>query len=499
MSNGYFRAIQYDLEDLLRELSAQCLAIKRGLREEQGTGAIYAAHPVATDLDSILWLRDFSSAQVDPDLRERAARVYFACVGQFLRMDLLLRDQALAQFMVEARVQVGNQAISLAEMEGWLMTEEDFSRRETVLRGARPLFQKASLIKAKIWEAMANILREDFGYQDYLHFFQEKKGIDLGSLAGECRDFLYATEGLYRERVLPWVESRLGKPAASVNHLHMLRLMQWDGMTAASQDSGVPRLIKAVLEGLDLEAALGRRIHLDAEARQGKSSISRCVPLSVPEEIYVTLTPMGGFSDLEAALHELGHALQLAHADPALEYPYRHLPRSYGLTECFGFLMEGLAREPEFLARQAHLPESEVETLCAQRRVKQLYVIRRYAGKLLFEREFLPKGEWLNWVDYPKWMGLATGLAHEPVEALMDLGEELYAADYLRAWAAEVLLRKHLRDGFGPRWFLSREAGKFLRELWSRGERYGLEELLSFLGLEPPRMGILAEEVSQGA
>lgn len=492
MDNGYFRAIQYDLEDLLRELSTQCLEIKRGLKEEQQTGAIYASHPVATDLGSILWLKSFASEQPDPDTRERAIRTYFACVGQFLRMDLLLRDQALAQFMLEAKVQVGAHTVSLAEMEAWLMSQEDFSKRETALLGARPLFQKASLMKAKIWEGLSSILQEDFGYRGYLQFFEEKKAVDLGALAAECMDLLDITREHYIQKVIPWIESRLGKPAEAVSHLHMLRLMQSDSLALVTGERETLKAVRALLDGLGFGDVLGTRIHLDAESRQGKTTLSRCVPLKVPHEIHVTLKPLGGLSDWEAALHELGHALQLAHADPNLEYPYRHLPRSYALTECFGFLMEGVSRDQEFLAIQAGLSDKEAEAICFERSAKRNYVIRRYAGKLLFEREFLGKARWCDWTGYPRWLGLATSMKHEPFEALLDLEEELYSADYLRAWAGEVLLREYLKENFGTRWFHSREAGKFLRALWSRGERLGLEELLSSLGLGEPGLKILA-------
>lgn len=497
MDNGYFRAVQYDLEELLRELSTQCLEIKRGLKKEQQTGAIYASHPVATDLESILWLKGFALEQADPDTRERAIRTYFACVGQFLRMDLLLREQALAQFMLEAKVQLDNQTVTLAEAEGWLMRQENFLKREALLAGARPLFQKASLIKAKIWEGLSCILQEDFGYKGYLEFMEEKKAADLGALAAECVDLLDATRQHYTQGVIPWIESRLGRPAAAVSHLHMLRLLQQDSSSLATGEKETLKAIEALLNGLGFGGVLGTRIHLDVEPREGKSALSRCVPLSVPDDIHVTLKPMGGLSDWEAALHELGHALQLAHADPELEYPYRHLPRSYALTECFGFLMEGVACDPEFLAVQAGLSDKEIEAISLERSAKRSYVIRRYAGKFLFEKEFLDGGRWFDWNGYPRWLGLATSMKCEPWEALVDLEEEFYSADYLRAWAGEVLLRAYLVKNFGTRWFLSREAGEFLRELWSMGERFGLEEVLSSLGLGAPRLAILKENFTK--
>ena len=41
---------------------------------------------------------------------------------------------------------------------------------------------------------------------------------------------------------------------------------------------------------------------------------------------------------------------------------------------------------------------------------------------------------------------------------------------YLRAWALEAQLARHLRERFGRAWFAERRAGSLLRELWSEGQ-----------------------------
>lgn len=488
-------ALQYDLEQLLEELSQQCLAMKRGLAEKQRTGAIYASHPVATDLESILSVREFWQKEPDPDIREQAARVYYSAVAQFIRMDLLLRDEALAQFMMEAGVRVNGRSVTLAEMQGWLLAEDDHDTRESLLVASRPLVEKASIMKAAIWEGAASILQEDFGYRDHLHFYEEKKGLEVFPLAQECLGLLLKTDQTYEQRLLPWAEATLGKEASSVSHLHMMRLLQLDPSPSGMALGGVLPVVEKMSEVLGFSEALRSRIRLDQEPRPGKSPLSRCVPLKVPQEIHVVLRSLGTLADMEAALHELGHAFQLAHAQPSLPYPYRHLPRSYALSECFGFLMEGLIREPEFLTRHTGLSRQEAERVCSWNDSKRLYVVRRYAGKLLFAQEFLSKGDWLDWSAYPRWLARATGFSHEPQEALMDLEEELYCADYLKAWAGETVLRRHLKEMFGPLWFESRRAGDYLKGLWAEGEKWDLEELVEYVGRGPLGLDPLVDEL----
>ena len=48
----------------------------------------------------------------------------------------------------------------------------------------------------------------------------------------------------------------------------------------------------------------------------------------------------------------------------------------------------------------------------------------------------------------------------------------------LRSWAVEAQLRDHLRSEFGDEWFMRREAGSLLRELWELGQRPTADELV---------------------
>jgi|GEM_PF-1671828 len=496
MGSGYLEAILLDLEALLRELSEQCLAIKKGFSETQRTGAIFASHPVATDLDSILWLRDYASKEEDGDLRERAWRAYFSCVAQFVKMDLLLREEALSQFSREAAVMIGQERISLAEMENWLMNEPDFHRRQALIASASPVIKRASSMKRALWQGTEDILKEDFGFESYLDFCQMKKPYDLQSLKQEAEELLHSTAELYRREVLQWISRTTGKDPSELSHLHMLRILNADSLGYPMTESQILKVLEDLLEPLGLWEQVGRSIRLDAASRPGKAATSRCVPLRVPQEIHVMLQPNGGLSSLEAALHEMGHALQLAHADPSLPYPYRHLPRSYSLSECFAFLFDGLTGNPGFLMDYLGLSQEEAVSQSLEKGLKRLYVVRRYAGKLLFQLLYFSQGEdERDLSSYRLLMGRATGLRYEPEEALMELEEDLYSADYLRAWAGEVILREHLRSLFGECWYASRDAGEYLKLLWSSGEREDLELLTRKIGCSPLETKVLSKDL----
>lgn len=83
-------------------------------------------------------------------------------------------------------------------------------------------------------------------------------------------------------------------------------------------------------------------------------------------------------------------------------------------------------------------------------------------------------------------------------DALSDLDDGFYVADYLRAWALEVLVREHLKTRFGNRWWSSRAAGALLRELWATGSEYSADEIAAELGLGPICFEPLADDLRRG-
>jgi hypothetical protein len=76
-----------------------------------------------------------------------------------------------------------------------------------------------------------------------------------------------------------------------------------------------------------------------------------------------------------------------------------------------------------------------------------------------------------------------------PERYLEDVDDAFYVAGYLRAWIFERQLANFLLEEFGEGWYESREAGSFLRSLWSIGMRDPADELartrIGARGLDP--------------
>jgi len=64
----------------------------------------------------------------------------------------------------------------------------------------------------------------------------------------------------------------------------------------------------------------------------------------------------------------------------------------------------------------------------------------------------------------------------------------LYCTQYLSSYFFEAQLRATLKERFGEEWFSDPRAGRFLKELWSTGGKYDVEEVvkrLGYSGLDP--------------
>jgi stalled ribosome rescue protein Dom34 len=79
----------------------------------------------------------------------------------------------------------------------------------------------------------------------------------------------------------------------------------------------------------------------------------------------------------------------------------------------------------------------------------------------------------------------ATKINYKPESYLLDVDSGLYAADYVRAWCFEVMIRKKLEEKHGKNWFEKKESGEFLKEMWKWGSSgKSVNELAKMIGYE---------------
>jgi hypothetical protein len=150
------------------------------------------------------------------------------------------------------------------------------------------------------------------------------------------------------------------------------------------------------------------------------------------------------------------------------------------VTEGWAVLLEHLTGEPAWLQRRLDVPRPH--EFAAEGATQLLWLVRRYCAKLLYELELHAAADPTALRPrYAELLGDALRVPPSDSDYLADVDGGFYASQYLRAWAFEAQLRMFLREAFGNAWFMRRDAGSLLRELWSEGQKPTADEILQDL------------------
>ncbi len=453
-----------------------------GLDESYEIEPIYARHAELFQRASVEALRDAVQAATpeSESWRRLSMLLEFASEGlvgqrsKSIESELALRETRLS-------IEVEGERMGFRQSTVIQANEPDADRRGAIER-ARLAVTAAELnpLYLELLEHQHAIARE-LGYQSYKTMYAELKRIDLDALHEQTAAFAAATELRYPELVDPELRRALGYGFDSLRHADLPRFFRSPHEDAWFRaERSLPSLLATLRElGLDPEGQPG--VVFDTARRPNKSPRAFCAPVRVPAEVYLVIAPIGGREDYSALFHEGGHTEHYAHVDPALPFEFRHFGDN-SVTEAYAFLFMHLIDDPGWLER--HLGIDEPGPLISDGRAQRLSYLRRYCGKLAYERELhggaAGASERLP-ARYAQHLGAALQVAWPTETYLADVDAGFYCACYLRAWALETYLRAHLRQRFGPAWFAEPEAGGALRDLWALGQRLGPEELLAQL------------------
>jgi hypothetical protein len=338
-------------------------------------------------------------------------------------------------------------------------------------------------------------LCRSLGWPSYAAAYAELRALDLDQLAGQCANFLEATQDVYSSAADP----RLGQvelpPLGELRRSDLPRFFRAADLDAAFPGDRLVASFADTVGGLGIDLRGQANVHLDAEPRRTKSPRAFCSTPRVPDEVYLVIAPTGGRDDYGALFHEGGHAEHYANTDPGLAFEFRHLGDN-SVTESFAFLFEHLVEDRDWLRHQLGVedPGPAVE----HARAVKLVIVRRYAAKLAYELALHGRSAKLSEMPgrYSELLTEAIRVPWPRASWLADVDGGFYAACYLRAWALETHWRAALEERFGSRWFASPEAGEWLRSLWRRGQRLDAAELLAETLSGELDLAVIAAEVA---
>jgi hypothetical protein len=469
------------LEQFYESLNRDLLSTYSGIGKPVGTTALYSDYSDLFSLEAICEME--SEMKQTPDSfasrRRSLDRLHRCAMEHNLDSSTSQIDQEIRALERQRRVEWDGRRTSISEVPSLLSREVDAEKRRSLnsiyTSGLRELESLRRERLALLRDAAARL-----GFTNPLNAGQNISGVPYDDLSKQLDGLLSETESLYLDQMNTSLLSTLG---LSVHETRQFDLGYWRRMGESWKSYQPDRMLPAVEETiarLGLQPSDSGRISVDLERRPEKHPRPACIPVRVPHEIKILLTPMGEFGDCAALLHESGHALHFAWTSLDLPAECR-LWGDRGLSEIYGFLFESLRLDEEWL-REAFGAAPPSDLLRFQS-LFQAYLFRHSAGLLRFLIQLQGKAVSEAAGTYAECMRLCTGLEHEPEGWLEDSTDGFYAADYLRAWIFTTMLRDYLRRKYGNAWYRSGRAGNFLKEIWETGQLYSADELCRELGL----------------
>jgi hypothetical protein len=462
-------AYRQGAEEFVSSLDREYYLHFSGQRDEFEIEAIYDAHEDLFTREAVEWLREHGTRP----LFEFAVH---GLIGRETRGG----QAELARREAELEIEVDGESMPFRSAVAVQTNEPDPERRHAIDEARNAATDEAlNPLLRELFER-SHAVTEELGWRSTLEMCEELSGIDLRELGRQTSKFLEESAHLYRPAVEPELQEQLGLGFDRLRRADLPAFFR-----APSLDAFFPaeRLLPSLSEtlaplGIDLESQ--ESVHLDTEARPRKSPRAFCAAVRVPDEVYLVIAPVGGRDDFGALFHEAGHTEHYAHVDPTLPVEQRAFGDN-SVTEGFAFLFEHLTAAPEWLRRRMGVDDPS--PVVAHHRAVDFVFQRRYCAKLAYELELQDAPADLDSMRgrYAELLGGAVEIDWPAETWLSDVDPFFYAARYLRAWALEWRLRKHLEERFGEAWFEEREAGELLVSLWTRGQRDGADQLLGEL------------------
>jgi hypothetical protein len=493
-----------EFEERLRtyvvERSEEERAVRVGEKEISEQAAIVARYTDLFTRAQLEALREAEAAAEDEE-RERLARLRLTCEEGLADAELTAREDELQNAILASRVPWRDEELPLRTAQARLATLPAYRERDELGARASEINAGHNESRRSLLAARNELEAELTGESDPIVRNEAVKGIslrELDSVVAHASEVTTSAWAPLRER---WLDRLLGAdrdPLPTSAHVAWMRRLSPLADTYTKERS-VPVCV-STLRAIGFAIEEESHIRLDLDDRPQKSPRACVIASDPPFVVHLITRAQGGLHDYSAFLHEAGHALHYAGADPSLPYTFRMLSRDHALTEIYSYIVESISREPDWHAEHFGLTDTQAEENAEATRFLEGTLFRRYTAKLRFELGF-----WDRFADdggtpegYSSLLEDAIGIRYPRENFLSDMDAGFYSADYLRAWIRSAQLRTYLIEQVGAGWWRSPQTGDLLRDLFREGTRPSTNEIAARLGYEPLDVEPLVAEL-QGA
>jgi len=422
--------------------------------------------------------------------RKSCRKIAEFLIDQHLDCQTAPLTQEIARFESMQTVHWEGREISLSQVPAVLKEESSAIKRYRLYECNARAQQESGLKQKKVVQLRSTAV--ELGFKNYRDAREWISGINYKQLLNSLDAVLRRLEDRYKEQFRVSLESTLGISSQGAGCWDLAHWLKKNDERQIFSEINLIPVVKATIEELGVQPEHPDAIVHDMDRRTGKNPRPFCIPIRVPQEIKIGLLPGSGFKQYAALLHESGHACHFAWTNSSLPAEHR-IWGDRALSESYGFLLEYLIRDPQWLARMLSFTKSR-DFLHFQS-LFRMFLIRRYAADLCFALQLHEQNSLDNMSEiYAETMRSYTGLKYQPESWLDELPDGFESADYIRGWILECMLRQYLCSKYGKDWFGNRSAGGFLKEIWETGLLYSADELCREIGFSELDPQILAEE-----
>lgn len=404
-------------------------------------------------------------------------------IEQVIGRDLLpILDQIEAA--EEAPVTYGDQTFPFEQLTRRLAKEPDSEKRKAIFQAALPVADQLAQLHVEHGRK-AREAAKLIGFVSDIELVNELRATDVAAAGPVAQQLLNETDALYISTLKSLGKSLVGIEADKMRPSDNPRLMR-----QVSYDVAIPAetLLPTVEKTF---AALGFElkppfVNIDGLATSGKNPLTAAFPVSVPKDVRISFSPIGGVGPLESLLHESALALQWAsNKSPWFEFQQLGNPT---VRESFAFLFRRLAGNPIWVeANLTRLNEAQRKDYVRWQAFRQLLTARRHASRVLFNLAVASQQTTDPAALYQNLMSRAYGYRVDETDRrywAADHDLDFESLDYFRAWMLEASIESSLELRFGDHWFDKKDAGTWLRDTWALGSELTTEDMLARVDLK---------------
>jgi len=487
--------IRGDLESFQNELMEEYYRHYAGLKDDLSTAPIFDRFQHLFSLDSINEVAACMD-EIGPDGDSRWAKYLrsFSTLGYIENSVKQVTDKAHT-WEAGAKVEFDGETIPYRMVPIKLLNEPDAERRHALFEAKLGRTEELNEILLERMGTMHDMSAE-LAYKSYRDMCSSLKGIDYRQLEDKMEDLLRRTEKIYLTEMDQMLTARAGISLSNAWSCDVPYTFKGADFDKYFDKEKLVPAFNETLKDMGIDPGSYSNIHVDTEEREKKMPRAFCAPVKVPDDIKLVIRPVGGWTDYGAFFHEGGHAWHFGSARADLPAEYRYLGDN-SVTEAFAFLFDYLTTNSLWLKSRLGMETAEEFGRFAL--TSKLMFLRRYASKLIYEMKLHQgKVEKEHQEVYKATLQRGLKLRHTEKHYLEDVDDAFYCAEYLRAWVFEGQLREAMVEKFGEEWFQNENAGPYLKELWSYGQKFPAEELIQTIGYVELDIEPLLEEIEVG-